>query len=83
MCLVVVFAMSFCQIKYYFPVLVSGSKSLSKLEVFTFDYNLINGSKLRESLQAFSSIRVLSMKSNKIIGTINAGGKNTFDFSLS
>ncbi|QCE11876.1 LRR receptor-like serine/threonine-protein kinase FLS2 [Vigna unguiculata] len=54
-------------------VVHQGSKSLSKLEVFTFDYNLINGSKLRESLQAFSSIRVLSMKSNKIIGTINAG----------
>ncbi|XP_014492982.2 LRR receptor-like serine/threonine-protein kinase GSO1 isoform X1 [Vigna radiata var. radiata] len=52
---------------------VSGSKSLSKLDVLTLDYNMINGSNLRESLQPFSSIRVLSMNGNEIIGTITAG----------
>ncbi|XP_047148462.1 LOW QUALITY PROTEIN: receptor-like protein 14, partial [Vigna umbellata] len=52
---------------------VSGSKSLNKLDVLILDSNMINGSKLRESLQPFSSIRVLSMNSNVIVGTITAG----------
>jgi len=43
---------------------------------------MINGSRLRESLQPFSSIRVLSMIKNEIIGNITAGGGNTFYFTL-
>ncbi|XP_047169329.1 receptor-like protein 56 isoform X1 [Vigna umbellata] len=52
---------------------VSGSKGLRKLEALRLDNNMINGSRLRESLQSFSSIRVFSMKSNEITGTITAG----------
>ncbi|XP_014492975.2 leucine-rich repeat receptor protein kinase MSP1-like [Vigna radiata var. radiata] len=52
---------------------VSGSKSLNKLDVLTLDGNNINGSKLRESLQPFPNIKMLSMTSNEIIGTITAG----------
>ncbi|WVZ07316.1 hypothetical protein V8G54_020662 [Vigna mungo] len=49
---------------------------LSRNEINSFcssSSNIINGSKLRESLQPFSSIRVLSMNSNEIVGTITAG----------
>jgi len=82
LCIVVVFALSCLLIKYHFHVLVSGLKSLSKLDVLTLDYNEINGSKLRESLQAFSSIRVLFMEHINVIGTITAGGTNTFYFNI-
>ncbi|XP_029124922.1 receptor-like protein 13 isoform X2 [Cajanus cajan] len=37
------------------------------------DNNMINGSKFRESLRAFSSVRVLSMSGNEIIGKVIAG----------
>nr|KYP40853.1 LRR receptor-like serine/threonine-protein kinase FLS2 [Cajanus cajan] len=55
--------------------LLEGSVDISghKLNVLSLDNNMINGSKFRESLRAFSSVRVLSMSGNEIIGKVIAG----------
>ncbi|KAK7373857.1 hypothetical protein VNO80_07277 [Phaseolus coccineus] len=52
---------------------ISGSKSLSRLDVLDLDGNMIDGKKLRESLRALSSsIRKLHMSYNNFTGTILA-----------
>lgn len=55
----------------------SGSKNLSRLDILALDSNMINGSNLQDSLQAFPSIKSLTLRENEFKGTILAGGKNT------
>jgi len=51
------------------------------LDVLVLDGNMIDGNKLRESLQALStSVRKLSMSYNNFKGTILAEGSNIFYF---
>ena len=47
---------------------------LRRLDALYLDGNMIDGSKLRKSLRAFSSVRKLSMRENEFKGTIVAGG---------
>jgi hypothetical protein len=54
----------------------SGSKNLRRLDILALDLNMINGSNLQESLQAFPSIRNLTLRQNQFKGTILAGGNN-------
>ena len=51
-----------------------GLKSLRRLDALHLDGNMIDGSKLRKSLRAFSSVRMLSMRENEFKGTIVPGG---------
>lgn len=72
------FALSifFFWLKHMSSLHFSGSKSLSRLDILDLDQNMINGSKLQESLRAFSSINNLTLRQNEFKGTTLSGGNN-------